>query len=247
MNITVENEIKIIQMGEKGPNLLSVTRAKELMAELDYNSCKAVIILGNNKIFSAGLNLKDLMNAKEKSEVSTIFTTLRNLLVSFRQFPGPVISIVGGHAIAGGCLMALASDYRYGMFGKHRMGLNEMYIGIDLPSDMLSIISHSISRDNLFEVATQCKMYTPKEAYKKGLINEYIGNPFIGKKRATAEALKRAKELAKFYINAGEPFTRLKQSLMHDAEFEYDVLIDNWFRSETQAKIKSVISSLSKK
>ena len=42
MNVTVENEIKIIQMGE-GPNLLSVTRAKELMAELDYNSCKAVI------------------------------------------------------------------------------------------------------------------------------------------------------------------------------------------------------------
>ena len=50
------------------------------------------------------------------------------------------------------------------MHGMHRMGLNEMAIGIDLPPDMLSIISHSISRDNLFEVATQCKMYTPKEA-----------------------------------------------------------------------------------
>ena len=56
--------------------------------------------------------------------------------------------------------------------------LNEMAIGIDLPPDMLSIISHSISRENLFEVATQCKMYSPKQAYKKGLINEYIGNPF---------------------------------------------------------------------
>jgi len=129
----------------------------------------------------------------------------------------------------------------------HRMGLNEMAIGIDLPPDMLSIISHSIGRENLFEVATQCQMYTPKQAYKKGLINEYIGNPFIGKKRATAEALKRAKKLAKFYINAGEPFVRLKKSLMHDTEFDYEVLIDNWFSSETQAKIKKVLSTLSRK
>ena len=247
MNITIENDIKIINMGEKGPNLLSVSRAKELIAELNYSECKAVILMGNEKVFSAGLNLKDLMGAKDPKEVSLIFGTLGELLKSFREFPGPVISIVGGHAIAGGCLIALASDYRYGMFGMHRMGLNEMAIGIDLPPDMLSIISHSISRENLFEVATQCKMYSPKQAYKKGLINEYIGNPFLGKKRATSEALKRAKKLAGFYINAGEPFVRLKQSLMHDTDFDYEILINNWFSPETQAKIKKVMSTLAKK
>jgi len=247
MNITIENDIKIINMGEKGPNLLSVTRAKELIAELNYDECKAVILMGNEKVFSAGLNLKDLMGAKDPKEVALIFGTLADLLKSFREFPGPVISIVGGHAIAGGCLIALASDYRYGMFGMHRMGLNEMAIGIDLPPDMLSIISHSIGRENLFEVATQCKMYTPKQAYKKGLINEYIGNPFIGKKRATSEALKRAKKLASFYINAGAPFTRLKQSLMYDTDFDYEILISNWFSSETQAKVKKVMSTLAKK
>ena len=127
------------------------------------------------------------------------------------------------------------------------MGLNEMYIGIDLPPDMLSIISHSISRDNLFEVATQCKMYTPSQPHKKGLINELIGHRLTGKKRATSQALKKAKELAKFYIDAGEPFVRLKQSLMHDTNFDYEILIDNWFSSETQAKVKAVVSSLSKK
>ena len=247
MNITIENDIKVINMGEKGPNLLSVTRAKELIAELNYDECKAVILMGNEKVFSAGLNLKDLMGAKDPKEVALIFGTLADLLKSFREFPGPVISIVGGHAIAGGCLIALASDYRYGMFGMHRMGLNEMAIGIDLPPDMLSIISHSISRENLFEVATQCKMYTPKQAYKKGLINEYIGNPFIGKKRATSEALKRAKKLAGFYINAGEPFVRLKQSLMHETDFDYEILISNRFSAETQAKIKKVMSALAKK
>ena len=65
MNVTVENEIKIIRMGDKGPNLLGVEKAKEIIKELNYHECKAVIILGNEKVFSAGLNLKDLMSAKK--------------------------------------------------------------------------------------------------------------------------------------------------------------------------------------
>ena len=42
MNISVENDIKIIEMGEKGPNLLSVERAKKLIKELDYSDCKGL-------------------------------------------------------------------------------------------------------------------------------------------------------------------------------------------------------------
>ena len=75
MNVFVENDVKIIEMGDKGPNLLSVERAKQLIKELDYSDCKAVIILGNDKVFSAGLNLKDLSNAKEPKEVALIFNT----------------------------------------------------------------------------------------------------------------------------------------------------------------------------
>ena len=50
MDVKVENEIKIIRMGDKGPNLLGVERAKEIIKELNYNECKAVIILGNDKV-----------------------------------------------------------------------------------------------------------------------------------------------------------------------------------------------------
>ena len=127
------------------------------------------------------------------------------------------------------------------------MGLNEMAIGIDLPPDMLSIISNTISKNHLFEVATQCRMYTPTQALEKGLINEIVGSRFTRKKKACAKALEKAKDLAKFYINAGEPFVRLKQSLMHDTDFDYQILIDNWFSAETQEKVNSVMSSLNKK
>jgi hypothetical protein len=34
---------------------------------------------------------------------------------------------------------------------------------------------------------------------------------------------------------------------MHDTEFDYEILINNWFSPETQAKIKKVMSTLAKK
>ena len=92
MNITIENNIKIIEMGDKGPNLLSVDRAQKIIQELNYDDCKAVIILGNEKVFSAGLNLKDLSNAKDPKDVSLIFSTLGNLLnanIAAAPIPGP--------------------------------------------------------------------------------------------------------------------------------------------------------------
>ena len=49
-----------------------ITRAQKIIQELNYDDCKAVIILGNNKVFSAGLNLKDLSNAKDPKEVLQI-------------------------------------------------------------------------------------------------------------------------------------------------------------------------------
>ena len=60
MQVNFENEIKTIHMGDKGHNLISVERANEIISELNKNDCKAVIILGNEKVFSAGLNLNNI-------------------------------------------------------------------------------------------------------------------------------------------------------------------------------------------
>jgi len=246
MHTLIENNIKIIHLGNSGPNLLTLQKQEKIKKELNYSECKAVIILGNNKIFSAGLNLKDLING-EKKDVLAIFNSLSDLLTKIREFPGPTFSIVSGHAIAGGCLLAMACDYRYGVFGFHRMGLNEMAISLDLPMSILSVITQNVGRENLFEVATQCKMYFPWQAKKKGLINEYIFNPLLGKKKLTEMALNRAKKMAKFYIDAGEPFCRLKRSLNHGDETDEETLINNWFSESTQQKVKSVYKKISNK
>ena len=228
MDIQFFGPIKCIHLGASGLNLLTLKFQQQLVNELDYSSCKAVIFLGNNKIFSAGLSLIDLSDANER-EVSQIFRSFVNLLNCIRDFPGPIFSIVSGHAIAGGCLLALACDYRYGVFGFHRMGLNEMALSLDLPKSVFSILATTINPNYLFEVASQCKLYFPWQAFDRGLINEYVNNPLIGKKKSSEIALLKAIKLANFYIDAGEPFCRLKKIYTTNSDFDHEILVKNLF------------------
>ena len=43
MQVNIENEIKTIHMGDKGPNLLSVERANEIISELNKNDCNCLL------------------------------------------------------------------------------------------------------------------------------------------------------------------------------------------------------------
>src|SRR4029434_1094794 len=49
------------------------------------------------------------------------------------SFPAPVVVACGGHAIAMGAFLVLAGDDGVGARGAHRIGANEVAIGITMP------------------------------------------------------------------------------------------------------------------
>jgi enoyl-CoA hydratase len=68
---------------------------------------RAVILTGEGRAFSAGVDLKEL----ESGERSAAQLNARELIDAVRNFPGPVIGAVNGFAITGGFELALACDF----------------------------------------------------------------------------------------------------------------------------------------
>lgn len=61
---------------------------------------------------------------------------LKNKLVAYLALytlPKPVVAAITGHAIAGGCILALCCDYRFISEGRKLMGLNEVKLGVPVP------------------------------------------------------------------------------------------------------------------
>ena len=58
-------------------------------------------------------------------------------------FPRPVVSAINGHAIAGGCVLAAASDARVMAAGNGRIGVPELLVGVPMPSLVVEVCRYA--------------------------------------------------------------------------------------------------------
>jgi enoyl-CoA hydratase len=163
--------IVTLRMAHGKANALDVELCEALTRELrGSRDERAVIITGSGSIFSAGVDLFRMTNEGE-AYVERFFPALRDAFEELFAFPRPVIAAVNGHAIAGGCLIAAACDYRLMSGGK--IGVPELLVGVPLPSIAIDILRHAAGRDAQ-QLAYSGVTLSADDAKSKGLIDEVV-------------------------------------------------------------------------
>lgn len=147
----------------------------EAFDELDQkHPLKPVILTSHsNKVFSAGIDFEysfDLFKTQDVKKVWDWFKDYNKMY--FRLFTAErmTIAAVNGHIYAGGLILALCCDFRIGLQGNSRYSLNEVPIGIPMPSAFTEIIRHRLGNDMASETILLGKVYSPKEALDKRFI-----------------------------------------------------------------------------
>ncbi|XP_050423509.1 enoyl-CoA hydratase domain-containing protein 3, mitochondrial [Adelges cooleyi] len=110
-SIRVNSSHRITLCNPKTRNSLSVTMLQHLINEIKNagknQSLKSIVINGNGPIFSAGHNLKELIDMKIQQKVFSLATELMNAML---DCPIPIITAIDGLAAASGCQLVAASD-----------------------------------------------------------------------------------------------------------------------------------------
>jgi hypothetical protein len=125
-----------ISMDDGKVNVMSVAMLSELTAAFERAERDGVIVIltsAREGIFSAGFDTKILAN-KDPQEVFEMVRLGAELAVRVLAFPRPVVTACPGHAYPMGAFLLLASDVRIGADGPYRIGLNEVAIGIPVPT-----------------------------------------------------------------------------------------------------------------
>ena len=80
----------------------------------DDGECRVVILRGEGRSFSAGLDTKAARHLPEASplEVHTLMNRFGEVTLAMRQCPQPILALISGHAIGGGFAYACAADIR---------------------------------------------------------------------------------------------------------------------------------------
>ena len=143
------------------------------MAELQSGEPLPIVLTGTRSCFSAGLNILELYEY-DRTTLTAFVDRLGETMLAWFSLPRPTIAAINGHAIAGGCVLALSCDLRIVTDADVQLGLNEVQVGIPFPAVPFEITRHALAPDRLREVMLMGALYTPAEAHSRGLVDEVV-------------------------------------------------------------------------
>ena len=224
-----------------GKNALSTAVMETALAALDRCAGAPILVRGAGDAFSAGLNLIEVAGL-DLAGMDRFLSLLEELLWRLYNYPGPTVALVGGHAIAGGCLVAMCCDHRVCAADPGlKIGLNEVAIGLRFPAPVLALAARRVAPQCLDEVILGARLYGPEDARRVGLVDEVAA-------AAEAVARQRLEELARHPRDAYLDAKRALRAGVLEGDPERRrsaraALLPIWTSGELKAKIAGFLAS----
>lgn len=156
-------------------NALSVELRLALQEALDRTaldaSVRVVTLAGAGPDFCAGADLADLERVAEAGREESLrdARALGSLFRRMRTHPRPIVALVHGRALAGGCGLATACDLVLAREDAE-LGYPEIHLGF-VPALVMTMLRRKVGEGRAFEMVTLGRRYGAEEARALGLVN----------------------------------------------------------------------------
>ncbi|KAK2628523.1 hypothetical protein QTJ16_001626 [Diplocarpon rosae] len=154
----------------KALNALStplITEMNSALQAFDANADTSVILLtGSQKAFAAGADIKEMANLTFSEAYTTSFIESWSFLTT--NIKKPIIAAVSGHALGGGCELALMADILYCTEGAN-FGQPEIKLGTIPGAGGSQRLTRAIGKARAMELILTGKNFTGKEAGQWGV------------------------------------------------------------------------------
>lgn len=232
-----------------GPNALDealIAAIRGKLADLRAAGAPALVLASDHpRVFCPGLDLKKLDGAS-RATLRAVMEAFLALLRELVSYPGPAVAAVTGHAIAGGCLVAMACDRRVMARSGARLGLSEVNLGIPVPAGAVAMLLALYPTRSVEQLVLEGDGYGGERALELGLV-ERLAEP--------SEVLPEAVRLARHLASRPAHAFRLAKSYMRNAlaetmaerdAQELEAFLDCWFEPETQDRLASLLAEMSR-
>jgi len=246
MRIEREGPVALLRMENGKANAISaglLERLDGLLGQL--GDARAAVITGQGSAFCAGLDLPALAEL-DRAAMRAFIRRFEAVMMRVFELPIPLIAAVNGHAVAGGCVLALQADLRIAADRECRIGLNETQLGIGLPAAVVETLRWQVPGSSLATIALEGRLFSPREALQLGLLHEVVSE---------AELLPRAMQRAAGLAALPPAGVRMvKESLRKSVaaaaragqEREAESWLTGWFSEDTQRRLREAVARLKK-
>lgn len=250
IKVSIKDKIAIIALDRGRSNAINsemVSELHQMIGNIEKDeSISGLILTGKDGFFSAGLDLIELYDYDEE-KIRVFWVDFLNLVTAFVSFKKPMVSAISGHSPAGGCVLALCSDYRVMAEGKFIIGLNEVPVGIIIPESIFHLYAFWLGKAPAYRFLLEGKLMDTQEALAAGLVDELVKPESI--LYAAERRMLKYIQLERTTWQQSKVNLRadLLKKMSVDQSETLEIMLKQWWSPSTRSILKTVIQNLQQK
>ncbi|MDR0182593.1 enoyl-CoA hydratase/isomerase family protein [Lysobacter arvi] len=221
------------------------------LAQAVEDGAQGIVLSGGTKVFSAGLDVPHLLSlGDDRDALMSAWETFFLAARAIAECPVPIVAAIGGHAPAGGCVLALCCDYRVMARSEDpakpfRIGLNETQVGLVVPVGILRLMQRVVGAHRAERLVVAGDMVEAERAERIGLVDELVPMDQVDA---------RAREWLSQLLTLPQPVMRQTRAIaradliaaMQPEQIQLPRFIAAWSDPSTQAALKALVAKLGK-
>ena len=245
VRVEYSDNIAIVKLNRSITNALNLQLVEELgetLREVRANSDVHSLVLAssNEKFFSIGFDIPQLF-ALTREDFGSFYHSFNRMCLDLYTLPKPTVAAITGHAIAGGCILALCCDYRLIAAGRKLMGLNEIKLGVPVPYLADRVLWQIVGVRYAREITDVGEFYRPEELLRMGAVDQVLSSEQVLQK-----SIEKARLLGSL---PREPLAAIKQNrveavaaqVLARIEEKEQLFIDCWYSDKARKRLQEAM------
>ncbi|MCA9673390.1 MAG: enoyl-CoA hydratase/isomerase family protein [Kofleriaceae bacterium] len=245
MELERRDDVAVLRLRAGKANAMNTAMLGELNRLVDEagRTARGLVLVGDGKAFSAGLDLPALVDL-ERPAMREFIDMFARAMIRVLRLDIPVVAAIDGHAIAGGCVLALQADVRLAARGAARIGLTETQLGIGLPAVVTEVLRIRVPPSSLVPIALEGRLLSPDEAHALGLVHDLVEpDALLDAAVARAATLAALPSPGVAHVKAQLRRPALDAMVLHGVA-ERERWLDTWFTAEARERITAAAARL---
>jgi enoyl-CoA hydratase/carnithine racemase len=227
------------------PDLLETL--EHMIDAFERSPAPAAVLVGYDRYFSGGLALTHIIDF-DLVEMRDFIEHFSRAMTRVFACEKPIVAAINGHAIAGGCVLALMCDWRIAVDDPAvRIGLNETQLGIGLPSIVIESLRIAVPPASIGRIAIEGTLFSPADAHALGLIHQLApADQLLAQATAKAKAYAALPPVAVAHVKHALRAPSL-DAVARTAEAQATRWLETWFSPEAQSRLRATVARLNKR
>jgi 3,2-trans-enoyl-CoA isomerase len=205
---------------------------------------RGLILTGSPGMFCAGLDVPALLPL-DRAAMGGFWSDFNDLMLALLSTPLVTVCAINGHSPAGGCVLAMMTDYRLIAEGRYKIGLNEVGVGIAMPRGVIEVFRSLVGHRCAERMGMTGALIDPAAALAIGLVDEVLPiDRLADRADEVMSAWLRSDDAPRIATKAMFRQHLIERLRTSEAEDEA-AFLDIWFSDRAQQTLQAMVAKLS--